>query len=242
MTDSGIAFMVTGRMKAALRARGLTDIDIEQLTPENARRILLTPDEGAIRGFLEAFVALAIASLDGHPPPGLLQICHKAPDDNDVIPVRYRLDEAGLVDRLAHDAMVASTNGLNVYIEGRLIKPGLRGKKRGELKDTACTFALVVDSDMDKGMGWNPPAGVRPTLTVETSPGNAQYWFFFERALSPVRAQRLGEELRRVTGGDTDSGNPCQPYRIGGTINFVSRIKIARGRVVTPTLFLRAAA
>lgn len=240
MNNSGIAFMLTGAMKTALRARGLTDIDIENLTPEDAHKILLTPDERAVRGFLGAFVALAVASLDGHSPPGLVQMCHKHPNDNDVIPARYRLDETDLVDHLARDAVVASGAGLNTYIEGRLVKPGLRGKKRGELGDTACALALVVDSDVDKGMGWNPPAGVRPTLSVETSPGNAQYWFFFERALSPMRAQRLGEALRRVTGGDADTGNPCQPYRIPGTTNYPNKAKVARGRVVTPTLFLGA--
>jgi RepB DNA-primase N-terminal domain len=240
MINSGIPFMLTGAMKAALRARGFIDADIEHMTPEDAHKVLLTPDERAVRGFLEAFVTLAIASLGGRSPPGVLQICRKAPNDSDVIPVRYRLGDAGLVDRLTHDAVVASAAGLNVYIEGRLVRSDLRGKKRGELKDS-CTFALVVDSDADKGMGWIPPAGIRPTLTVETSPGNAQHWFFFERALSPKRAQRLGEDLRRVTGGDSDTGNPCQPYRVPGTANLVSKIKIARGRVITPTLFLGAA-
>ena len=162
------------------------------------------------------------------------------PNDKDVVSVHYRLDDPNLVDRMTHDAVVASEARLNVYIEGRLVDPGLRGKKRGELKDTVCVYALVVDSDADKGMGWIPPAGMRPTLTVETSPNNAQFWFFFERALSPRRAQRLGEALRHATGGDSDTGNPCQPYRIPGTINYPNKMKIARGRVITPTLFLGA--
>jgi hypothetical protein len=155
MTDSGIAFMLTGEAKARLRARGYVDADIENLTPEDAHKILLAPDERAVHEFLEALVALAIASLDGHQPPGLVQMCDKHPNDNDVIPARYRLDEMGLVDRATNDALVASGAGLNVYIEGRLVRPGLRGKKRGELGDTACVFALTIDSDMDKGMGWD---------------------------------------------------------------------------------------
>jgi hypothetical protein len=240
MTDSGIAFMVTARMKTALRARGFVDADIEQMTPEDARKILLTPDALAVQRFLEAFVALTISSLGGRPPPGLLQMCRKAPNDSDVIPIRYRLDDADLVDRLTRDAVIASEAGLNVYIEGRLVDPGLRGKKRGDFKDSICVFALVVDSDADKNMAWISPAGVRPTLTVETSPDNAQYWFFFERALSPKRAQQLGENLRRITGGDSDTGNPCQPYRIAGTTNYPNRMKVDRGRVITPTLFLGA--
>ena len=183
------------------------------MTPEDAHKVLMTPDERAVRGFLEAFVALAISSLGGHPPPGLLQICRKHPNDSDRDPVRYRLDDADLVDRMTHDAMVASEAGHNVYIEGRLVRSDLRGKKRGELKDTVCVFAGGrFRRRQEHGLD---SAGRRaPDLAVETSPSNAQYWFFFERALSPRRAQRLGEALRRVTGGDSDTGNPCQPYRI----------------------------
>jgi hypothetical protein len=239
--NDGIPFVITAAMKAALRARSFVDDDIERMTPEDARRILLTPDECAVRGFLEAFVALAISSLGGHSAPGALQMCQKHPNDNDVVPARYALGDADLVDRMTREAVGASDAGLNVYIEGRLVRPGLRGKKRGELIDTSCVFALGVDSDADKNMAWIPPAGVHPTFAIETSPANAQYWFFFERALSSKRAQRLGEGLRQATGGDSDTGNPTQPYRIAGTVNYVNRVKVARGRVVTPTFFLGAA-
>ena len=199
------------------------------------------PDERSVREFLEALVGLAVASLGGHPAPGLLQMTRKHPNDLDLVPTRYRLDSADLVDRMTRDALADSEAGANVYVEGRLLTPGLRGKKRGELSDTACVFALVVDSDADKNMAWIPPVGVRPTLVVETSPANHQYWFFLAHAVSAKRAQQLGESLRRVTRGDADTGNPTQPYRIPGTTNFVNKIKIARGRVITPTLFLGAA-
>jgi hypothetical protein len=202
---------------------------------------MTTPDERSVRDFLEVFVGLAISSLGGHPPPGVLQMTRKWPDDQDLVPTRYRLDSADLVERMTHDALGDSRNGHNVYIEGRLVNPGLRGKKRGELGDTLCVFALAVDSDSDKGMGWIPPAGVRPTMITQTSPDNHQFWFFFQRALSAKRAQQLGESLRRATGCDSDTGNVTQPYRIPGATNFVNKLKIARGRIVTPTLFLGAA-
>jgi hypothetical protein len=165
----------------------------------------------------------------------------KHPNDDDLVPTRYHLDSADLIERMTHDALADSEAGHNVYVEARLVDFGLKGKQRGELGDSSCVFALVVDSDADKGMGWNPPAAARPTLTVETSPGNAQHWFFFDRALSPKRAQRLGQGLRRAT-GVADTGNPTQPYRIPGTTNFPNKIKVARGRIVTPTLFLGAIA
>ena len=240
MINSGVAFMITNAMRGALRARGFTDADIKNMKPGEAHAILLTPDERAVRGFLEAFVALATLSLGGHPAPGCLQMCRKHPSDDRLVPTRYRFDSPDLVERMTRAALVDSEAGHNVYVEPRFVRFGVKGKARGGLKDTVCVFALVVDSDIDKGMGWDPPAGVRPTLVVETSPNNHQFWFFFDRALSCARAEWLGESLRRSTGGDFDTGTPTQPYRIPGTVNYPNKVKIARGRVVTPTLFLGA--
>ena len=242
MTDSGVAFMMTHSMKAALRARGFVDADIENMKPGEAHKILLTSDERAVRNFLETFVALAASSLGGHPAPGCLQMCRKHPSDDRLVPTRYRFDSPDLVDRMTRDALVDSEAGHNVYVEPRFVKFGLKGKARGELKDTVCVFALVVDSDIDKDMGWDPPVGVRPTLTVQTSADNRQFWFFFDHAISPARAQRLGEGLRRITGGDFDTGTPTQPYRVAGTVNYPDKAKVARGRVVTPTFFVGAGA
>jgi hypothetical protein len=36
-------------------------------------------------------------------------------------------------------------------------------------------FAFVIDSDADKGKGLDL-GGIVPTLTVESSPGNAHHW------------------------------------------------------------------
>jgi RepB DNA-primase from phage plasmid len=241
MSSAQVAFMITAAQKRALRARGLDDEAIRHLTPADAHALLMTPDEHAVRNFLSVFVALATASLDGHPPPGVLQMCRKHPSDKVLIPTRYRLDSADLIDSMTRAALADSEAGHNIYLEARLVDFGLRGKKRGELAATRAVFALVVDSDADKNMAWNPPAGVRPTLVVETSPNNRQFWIFFKRALSSKRAQQLGENLRRVTAGDSDTGNPVQPYRIPGTTNYPDKVKISRGRVTTPTLFLGAA-
>jgi hypothetical protein len=232
---TGVPFMITAWMKDGLRHRGHADADIERMTPEDAHRALLTPDPVMVKEFLETLVAFATGSLAGYPPPGFLQISRKHPDDEDVVPTRFRLDE---VDAMASYALVNSRAGFNTYIEGRLVKPGLRGKKRGGLEDTACVFALVVDSDADKGLAWTPPADARPTLVVETSPGNHQYWYFLTEAISATRAKTLGERMRAATGCDSDTGNPTQPFRIPGTVNYPNKAKIDRGRVVTYTRVL----
>jgi len=83
---------------------------------------------------------------------------HKA-----LIPSRYQL---GDVDGMVKNALADSEAGANAYVEARFVASDLRGKKRGELKDTIAVFALVIDSDADKGMAWTPPTSGLPTLTV----------------------------------------------------------------------------
>jgi D5 N terminal like/RepB DNA-primase from phage plasmid len=94
-------------------------------------------------------------------------------------------------------------------------------------------FALVVDSDADKGAAWTPNVPV--SLAVETSPGNAHFWFFFEQALDRESGKTLGEGLRAITNADSDTGNICQPYRLAGTVNYPNAKKRERGRIVVPT-------
>ena len=232
--------MITHVMQEALRRRGLVDDAIAKLTPEEAHRVLLTPDERTVRRFSAILVALAKKSLGGHPPPGCLQLSRKHPSSEDLVPSRYRLDRADLIERLTRDAIADSEAGHNVFLEGRLVNFDLRGKTRGGLEDTACVFALVVDSDADRGMGWTPPASMRPTMAIETSPGNHQFWFFLDQAVGREQARELGARLRRATGSDHDTGTPTQPYRVPGLANYPNQTKLKRGRVAAPTSFHEA--
>jgi DNA-binding transcriptional ArsR family regulator len=113
------------------------------------------------------------------------------------------------------------------------VREGLRGSARGTLEDTRAVFAIVIDSDADKGMGWQPTVPV--SMTVETSPGNYQYWFFLREAVTAAVGKALGERIRAATGTDHDTGNVVQPYRVAGTVNYPNGKKIARGRVTVPT-------
>jgi hypothetical protein len=187
-------------------------------------------DAHMVREFLTAFSDLALKSLNGHPAPGVLQLSRKHPRAKDIVVSRYML---GDVDGMVSAAMAASTSEQNAWIEGRLVPLSLRG--RGKFEDTICVFALVIDSDADKGKAWSPPPGVRPTLIIETSPGNYQYWFFFKEAISRDRARELGKRIQAATQTDADTGVPTQPYRIAGTMNYPDAEKIARGRVVVGT-------
>ena len=225
---TGIPFMVTQAMKAALHARGLTDDEIMQLVPEKAHEILTAPDKREIREFIETVAAQARAATRHIKQPGLLQMLLVQPLDESVVPYRYALDDSELVERMTREALSASKAGHNVYIEGRTVRPGLNGKQRGGLADTVAVFALVVDSDADKGAAWTPNVPV--SLSVETSPGNEHSWLFWERALDFKTGQEFGTRLRAATKTDKPTGNITQPYRIAGTVNYPSDKKKQRGR------------
>ena len=229
--------MLTNVMKDALRGRGLTEDEIEKITPAEAHSILLTPDARAVRDFIQAIAAQARTALDGSTLVGLLQLSQLHPASEKLAPSRYMLDD---IEGMVRAAITDCEAGLNVYIEGRLLPLNLRGVARGKLEDTVAVFALVVDSDADKGMGWVPPATIRPSMIVETSPGNFQFWFFLRAAIAPELAQKLGERIRRAVNSDHDTGNPTQPYRVAGTINYPSSEKTQRGRTTVWTRAHRA--
>src|SRR5262249_32787330 len=196
------------------------------------------PDSRPVREFLSTLTAQAKAAtrhtVEKGKHPGLLQISLVHPTDEKISGIyRYELDDPELVESMTSDALNASKSGHNVYIEGRTVRRGLGPKQRGGLEDTGAVFALVVDSDGDKGLAWSPTVPV--SLAVETSPGNTHFWFFLEIALDPAPVQKLGARLRAATNADDDTGNVCQPYRVAGTTNYPGEKKRARGRVVTGT-------
>ena len=107
-----------------------------------------------VREFVTTIATQARAALNGKAKPGYLQISQLHPMDGKLVPSRYRLDD---VDRMITEAIAASQAGHNVYIEGRTIREdAVCGNRRGELEDTAAVYALVIDSDADKQMGWQP--------------------------------------------------------------------------------------
>jgi hypothetical protein len=102
-----------------------------------------------VREFLTTITAQAKAALNGVKQPGYLQMSRLHPASEDLVPSRYQLDD---VERMIKAAVHDSECGHNVYFEGRLVRPGLQGKQRGTLEHTAAVFALVIDSDADKGI------------------------------------------------------------------------------------------
>jgi hypothetical protein len=187
-----------------------------------------------VEQFLQAVSAQAARATQHLHTPGFLQISRLHPTEEKLVPARYQFAD---VPTMITQAVADSEAGFNVYIEGRTVPADL-GRKRGALNDTIAVFALVVDSDADKGRGWEPTA--QPSCIVETSPGNFHYWYFLEKAVSPEVGQALGKRIRAAVNADsdTDTGTVTQPYRVAGTLNYPSPAKVKRGRVSVPTRFV----
>jgi len=231
---TGIRAFMTNKMKVDLRACGFTEEQLAELTPQEGEEILaaaavIAPDKDEVRKFVEIIVAQARAATKHLKEPGLLQVSLLHPLSEDMGPFyRYALNNPKLVEQMTREIVSASQDGHNVYIEGRTVRRGLRGKQRGEAADTIAVFALVVDSDADKNEAWTPTVPV--SLGVETSPGNEHSWLFWEHALDFKTGYELGTRLRSATKTDKPTGNICQPYRIAGTVNYPNDKKRTRGR------------
>jgi hypothetical protein len=190
-------------------------------------------DEPTVRRFVELIHTRAAHAINGG-DTGVLQLVRIYPADESISVSRYRI---GDIEHMTRDAIAFSAAGHNVYIEGRTVRADLRGNKRGDLKDTLWVFALVIDSDSDKGRAWTPTA--QASIIVETSPGNAHFWFCLARAVDAAEGKTIGERMRKSAGADQDTGVITQCYRVAGTPNFPSESKRKRGRIsIEPTKIL----
>ena len=188
-------------------------------------------DEDTVREFVTIISEHTVALAKASSKPGVLQLTRLSPADEKLFPTRFKLDS---VDDMVHAAIADANASHNVYIEGRTVRSDLRGSARGTLADTEFVFGLVVDADHDKGKGG--AVTVRPSLTIETSPGNLHLWYLLTQPLAAGPAKMLGDAIRVATGTDQDTGVVSQPYRVPGTPNFPSKAKRARGRLsVEPT-------
>jgi hypothetical protein len=182
-------------------------------------------DEATVRQFIEIISAHARQVINGTGPKGVLQLCRINPIDESVVPSRFTLDD---IENMVKTAVGDALAGHNAYIEARTVRDGLHGNQRGTLEDTAWVFGLVADCDADKNKGGN--ITVRPSLVIETSPGNFHFWYLFTRAIPAAQAKLIGDTIRASSGTDQDTGVITQCYRVAGTPNFPSAAKQARGR------------
>jgi putative DNA primase/helicase len=188
-------------------------------------------DEDTVREFVTIISEHADELAKSNGKSGVLQLTRLSPIDGKLVPSRFKLDD---IDGMVRAAVADANAKHNVYIEGRTVRSDLRGAARGPLADTEFVFGLVIDADHDKGK--EGAITVRPSLTIETSPGNSHYWYLLTQPLAAGPAKTLGNAIRVAVGADHDTGVVSQPYRVAGTPNFPSKAKRARGRAtVEPT-------
>jgi hypothetical protein len=195
------------------------------------------PDQSArafepeVRKFLAIISAQAERAIGDVDRPGFLQLSRVHPTATGLVPSRFVI---GNVDAMVKLAVSDANAGHNVYVEARTVRQEVRGKGRGELKDTEWVFALVIDSDADKGMdaGALP---LEPSLIVQSSSGNFRYWYFVDQAIRADQAKIIGAAIRASVSADHDTGTVTQPYRVAGTTNFPGKAKRERGRTECQT-------
>jgi hypothetical protein len=147
-------------------------------------------DPTTIRKHLELLNSCAAAALSHVRRPGVLQLVSISPDSRGVC---YSPFEIGDVDRMVEAVLIDAGAGRNCFIETRSTRPGRpkeRRPGRGKADATIGTFAIVVDSDGDRGKAARIDGGA---TIVETSPGNQHFWLFVDRALNAADAERLGK-------------------------------------------------
>jgi len=192
-------------------------------------------DPVAVRKFITLVHERAAAAVHGvsNARPAVLHLCSMAPDDNHINTSAFNI---GDVEYMIEAALIDANCRRNVFIEPRLVRPGLPNE-RGKLNATLAVFASVADSDADTGKPFT--AKVPASAVVETSPpANVHSWYFLNGAIGADEAKDLGELIRKNAGGDHCSGNPVQPFRLVGCPNFPNQKKLERGRIVVPTRLL----
>lgn len=138
-------------------------------------------------------------------------------------------DVAGMIDAIAAHSC---TPGANVYVGLQVMRKGLKRGHRGGEADIVAVLGLVADMDADTGKVGELPHD--PSFVLETSPGNRQPFWIFDKPLSPAVAKPIAAALRRATGADFGTSDISHVWRIPGTLNWPNAKKLARGRDADP--------
>jgi hypothetical protein len=194
-----------------------TTPDWPQVTPLIDRLV------GIAKGYGGEFLIATVGSEDPKRGTKLPALNFHVPNDD-----HARNTLLNAIDRATQQS------GNNCYVGIALFQPGLTGAQKGKEADVVGALAAVTDWD-----GKNDPATRDDRLPlcsmaeVETSPGNFQCWYFFDRPYSVAEAKPVLTALSRCT--ESDSTHSCDHvFRVPGTLNWPSQRKIAKGRSPVP--------
>jgi hypothetical protein len=121
---------------------------------------------------------------------------------------------------------------VNLYIPWAVMRRDLEPGRKGTEADVVAILAAVPDLDGDKGVKTELP--VEAPYIVESSPGNFQPVYIFERPLAPADAKPALTALCDFVGGDSGTKDCSHVWRIPGTLNIPTKSKLARGRSSVP--------
>jgi hypothetical protein len=127
----------------------------------------------------------------------------------------------------------ADTPGANVYCGLQVMRRGLSRGARGTEADIIAVLGLVADQDADTGRGAGPYP-LPPDLVIETSPGNRQPMWLFDRPVVPTVAKAVARGLKAATGADHGTADVAHVWRVPGTLNWPNKAKLSRGRPEEP--------
>lgn len=189
----------------------------------------LTPlfDETAVRHHVEMLHQLAAGI------SGLLVVSAfnaNLPSDKGIVTHHRVGDVEGTIAAIeAHQ----TTAGMNVYLGLQIMRPNLARGSRGAKADIIAVLGLVADMDGDTGRaaGEYP---VDPNFIVETSQGNFQPAWLFEKPVASAVAEPLARALKAATGSDHGTADVAHIWRVPGTLNWPNQAKLARGRPADP--------
>ncbi|CAI2935040.1 AAA family ATPase [Aminobacter niigataensis] len=187
----------------------------------------LDPTSSPVRNHVEMLHRLA-AGVDGVLVVSVFNA--NLPDDKGIVTHHAIGDVGGMVDAIdAH----SQTPGANCYVGLQVMRRGLARGSRGKEADIAAVLGLVADMDADTGKG-DGEYPLPPNLVVETSPGNMQPFWLFDRPVAPAIAKDIAKGLKVATGSDHGTGDVCHVWRVPGTLNHPNKKKLARGRSPDP--------
>ncbi|MCA6109601.1 AAA family ATPase [Bradyrhizobium sp. CNPSo 4026] len=124
------------------------------------------------------------------------------------------------------------TTGTNVYVGLQIMRKTLGRGERGGRDDVVAMLGLVADMDADTGKVGELP--FEPSYVIETSPGNQQPAWLFDRPLTVAEAAPLAAALQRATSSDSGTKDIAHVWRIPGTKNWPNAAKLKRGRSPDP--------
>ena len=121
---------------------------------------------------------------------------------------------------------------VNLYAPWSVMRRDLEPCKKGAEGDVIAVLAAVPDLDNDKYQIGGLP--VDAPYIVESSPGNFQPVYIFERPLAVADAKPVLAALSDFIGGDNGTKDCSHVWRIPGTLNIPTKSKLARGRSPVP--------